>query len=33
MFDPLREDTPARMRALAERWPKRIIACVSMKCR
>jgi predicted TIM-barrel fold metal-dependent hydrolase len=26
MFDPLREDTPQRMRALAERWPKRIIA-------
>jgi predicted TIM-barrel fold metal-dependent hydrolase len=26
MFDPLREDTPDRMRALAERWPKRIIA-------
>ena len=26
MFDPLREDTPARMRALTERWPKRIIA-------
>jgi predicted TIM-barrel fold metal-dependent hydrolase len=26
MFDPLREDTPRRMRALAERWPKRIVA-------
>jgi predicted TIM-barrel fold metal-dependent hydrolase len=26
LFDPLREDTPRRMRALAERWPKRIIA-------
>ena len=26
MFDPLRADTPDRMRALAERWPKRIIA-------
>lgn len=25
MFDPLREDTPRRMRALAERWPKRIV--------
>jgi predicted TIM-barrel fold metal-dependent hydrolase len=26
LFDPLREDTPARMRALADRWPKRIVA-------
>jgi predicted TIM-barrel fold metal-dependent hydrolase len=26
LFDPLREDTPGRMRALAERWPKRIVA-------
>lgn len=26
MFDPLREDTPQRMRALADRWPKRMIA-------
>jgi predicted TIM-barrel fold metal-dependent hydrolase len=26
LFDPLREDTPRRMRALAERWPKRIVA-------
>ena len=26
LFDPLREDTPARMRALVERWPKRIVA-------
>ena len=26
LFDPLREDTPARMRALAERWPNRIVA-------
>jgi len=26
MFDPLREDTPDRMRALADRWPKRIVA-------
>jgi predicted TIM-barrel fold metal-dependent hydrolase len=26
LFDPLREDTPSRMRALAERWPKRILA-------
>jgi len=26
LFDPLREDTPERMRALAERWPKRIVA-------
>jgi predicted TIM-barrel fold metal-dependent hydrolase len=26
LFDPLREDTPVRMRALAERWPKRIVA-------
>ena len=26
LFDPLREDTPRRLRALAERWPKRIIA-------
>ena len=26
LFDPLREDTPNRMRALAERWPKRIVA-------
>ncbi len=26
LFDPLREDTPLRMRALSERWPKRIVA-------
>lgn len=26
LFDPLREDTPRRMRALAERWPKCIVA-------
>ena len=26
LFDPLRGDTPHRMRALAERWPKRIVA-------
>lgn len=26
LFDPLREDTPARMRALAGRWPGRIVA-------
>jgi predicted TIM-barrel fold metal-dependent hydrolase len=26
LFDPLRQDTPNRMRALAERWPKRIVA-------
>ena len=26
MFDPLREDTPRRMRELADRWPKQIIA-------
>jgi len=26
LFDPLREDTPRRMRALTERWPKRIVA-------
>jgi L-fuconolactonase len=26
LFDPLREDTPRRMRALAEHWPKRIVA-------
>lgn len=26
MFDPLREDTPSRMQALAARWPNRIIA-------
>ena len=26
LFDPLREDTPGRMRALSERWPKRIVA-------
>ena len=26
LFDPLRDDTPRRMRALAERWPKRIVA-------
>ncbi len=26
LFDPLREDTPRRMRAMAERWPKRIVA-------
>src|SRR4051812_35679560 len=25
LFDPLREDTPARMRALADRWPKRLV--------
>ena len=25
LFDPLREDTPRRMRALSERWPKRIV--------
>ncbi len=26
LFDPLREDTPRRIRELAERWPKRIVA-------
>jgi predicted TIM-barrel fold metal-dependent hydrolase len=26
LFDPFREDTPRRMRALSERWPKRIVA-------
>jgi predicted TIM-barrel fold metal-dependent hydrolase len=26
LFDPLREDTPRRMRALVERWPRRIVA-------
>jgi len=26
MFDPLRDDTPGRIRALADRWPKRILA-------
>src|SRR6516164_2630202 len=26
LFDPLREDTPRRIRALTERWPKRIVA-------
>ena len=26
LFDPLREDTPGRVRELAERWPKRIVA-------
>ena len=26
LFDPLRDDTPARMRALADRWPKRLVA-------
>jgi len=26
MFDPLREDTPARLRALSDRWPGRIVA-------
>lgn len=26
LFDPFREDTPSRIRALMERWPKRIIA-------
>ncbi len=26
LFDPLREDTPRRMRALADRWPKRMVA-------
>jgi predicted TIM-barrel fold metal-dependent hydrolase len=26
LFDPLREDTPRRMQALADRWPKRIVA-------
>lgn len=26
LFDPLREDTPRRMRALADRWPNRIVA-------
>ncbi|HTX36316.1 MAG TPA: amidohydrolase family protein [Bryobacteraceae bacterium] len=26
LFDPFREDTPRRMRALAGRWPRRIVA-------
>lgn len=26
MFDPLKADTPVRMRELADRWPKRIVA-------
>jgi predicted TIM-barrel fold metal-dependent hydrolase len=26
LFDPFREDTPQRLRALTERWPKRIVA-------
>jgi predicted TIM-barrel fold metal-dependent hydrolase len=26
LFDPFREDTPGRVRALVERWPKRIVA-------
>src|SRR5450432_2251118 len=26
LFDPFREDTPARLRALTDRWPKRIVA-------
>jgi len=26
LFDPLREDTPRRVRSLMERWPKRIVA-------
>jgi predicted TIM-barrel fold metal-dependent hydrolase len=26
LFDPLRDDTPGRIRAIAARWPKRIIA-------
>ncbi len=26
LFDPLREDTPGRVRALMKRWPKRIVA-------
>lgn len=26
LFDPLREDTPQRVRSLMERWPKRIVA-------
>jgi L-fuconolactonase len=26
LFDPIREDTPRRIRSLAERWPKRIVA-------
>jgi len=26
LFDPLREDTPRRMRALVDRWPRRIVA-------
>jgi hypothetical protein len=26
MFDPLKADTPGRMRELADRWPKRIVA-------
>jgi predicted TIM-barrel fold metal-dependent hydrolase len=26
LFDPLRDDTPGRVRALVEKWPKRIVA-------
>jgi hypothetical protein len=26
LFDPLREDTPARLRVLLDRWPNRIVA-------
>jgi predicted TIM-barrel fold metal-dependent hydrolase len=26
LFDPFREDTPRRLRAMADRWPKRIVA-------
>ena len=26
LFDPFREDTPGRIRALMERWPKRLVA-------
>ncbi|HTM48545.1 MAG TPA: amidohydrolase family protein, partial [Bryobacteraceae bacterium] len=26
LFDPLREDTPRRVKALLDRWPKRIVA-------
>jgi predicted TIM-barrel fold metal-dependent hydrolase len=26
LFDPIREDTPQRLRTLVERWPKRIVA-------
>ena len=26
LFDPVRDDTPRRLRALAERWPRRIVA-------